>query len=162
MASSTGTDTGEMTTLQFFERGHSRRNPDRYRVVRYFIIGGISALMDFILFAILIKVFSVKWYYANVLSFILVNLVHYMLSIRFVFESGARFCEAPRDSADISGQWSWFAAEPVGPLSFHEAFGSRGFDRQNRRDWHHVFLELHRSPELHFSKTEPDVFLTES
>jgi len=49
--------------------------------------------MEFVLFAILIKVCSVKWYYANVLSFILINLVHYALSIRFVFESGARFAK---------------------------------------------------------------------
>jgi putative flippase GtrA len=82
-----------MSTSQSFDRGHNRRNPERYRVVRYFIIGGISALMEFVLFAILIKVCSVKWYYANVLSFILINLVHYALSIRFVFESGARFAK---------------------------------------------------------------------
>ena len=93
MTSSTETDTEEMTTLQFFERGHSRPNPDRYRVVRYFIIGGISALMEFVLFAIFITVFNVEWYYANVVSFILISLVHYVLSIRFVFESGARFAK---------------------------------------------------------------------
>jgi putative flippase GtrA len=49
--------------------------------------------MDFVLFAILVKGFGVKWYYANVVSFTLINLVHYALSIRFVFESGARFAK---------------------------------------------------------------------
>jgi len=66
---------------------------NRNRVVRYFVIGGISAAMDFVLFAVLIKNFGVKWYYANVVSFTLINLVHYALSIRFVFESGARFAK---------------------------------------------------------------------
>ena len=50
--------------------------------------------MDFVLFAVLIKNFGVKWYYANVVSFTLINLVHYALSIRFVFESGARFAKS--------------------------------------------------------------------
>jgi putative flippase GtrA len=49
--------------------------------------------MEFVLFAILIKGFDVKWYYANVVSFTLIGLVHYALSIRFVFESGARFAK---------------------------------------------------------------------
>src|SRR5262245_61649269 len=49
--------------------------------------------MDFVLFAVLIKNFGVKWYYANVVSFTLIYLVHYALSIRFVFESGARFAK---------------------------------------------------------------------
>jgi putative flippase GtrA len=34
-----------------------------------------------------------KWYYANVASFTILTLVHYVLSIRFVFESGARFAK---------------------------------------------------------------------
>jgi putative flippase GtrA len=49
--------------------------------------------VEFVLFAILIRIFGVRWYYANVVSFILINLVHYALSIRFVFESGARFAK---------------------------------------------------------------------
>jgi len=49
--------------------------------------------LDFALFAILIKSFGVRWYYANVVSFTLVTLMHYALSIRFVFESGARFAK---------------------------------------------------------------------
>jgi putative flippase GtrA len=64
---------------------------NRYRVVRYFVIGGIAVVMDFVLFAILVKGFGLKWYYANVVSFTLIGFVHYALSIRFVFESGARF-----------------------------------------------------------------------
>ena len=76
-----------------FEHGHNHRKSDRYRVVRYFVIGAISVVIDFVLFAILIKGFGVKWYYANVASFTLTSLLHYALSIRFVFESGARFAK---------------------------------------------------------------------
>ena len=82
-----------MSGRQFFEGGKSPQKTDRHRVVRYFVIGGVSAGMEFVLFAILIKVFSVQWYYANVVSFTLINFVHYVLSIRFVFESGARFAK---------------------------------------------------------------------
>jgi putative flippase GtrA len=82
-----------MSWSKLFEHGHSHRKSDRYRVVRYFVIGGISTVMDFLLFAILLKGFGVKWYYANVASFTLTSLVHYALSIRFVFESGARFAK---------------------------------------------------------------------
>jgi putative flippase GtrA len=81
-----------MSTSQA-EHRHSHRKSDRYRVVRYFIIGAVSAAMEFALFAILIKSFGVRWYYANVASFTIVALVHYVLSIRFVFESGSRFAK---------------------------------------------------------------------
>lgn len=78
---------------QPFEHGYSQRKSDRHRVVRYFIIGAICAGMDFVLFAVLIKIFGMKWYYANVASFTILTLVHYVLSIRFVFESGTRFAK---------------------------------------------------------------------
>jgi putative flippase GtrA len=61
------------------------------RLIRYFFVGGVAALVDFALFATLIKFFGVKWYYAGVVSFTFATLVNYVLSIRFVFESRARF-----------------------------------------------------------------------
>src|SRR5262245_21333243 len=84
---------GGMSYSKPFEHGHNHRKTDRYRVVRYFVIGAISTVMDFVPLAILTKCFGVKWYYANVASFTLTSLVHYTLSIRFVFESGARFAK---------------------------------------------------------------------
>jgi putative flippase GtrA len=63
------------------------------RLIRYFFVGCAGALLDFVLFAALVKLFGLAWYYANVVSFTLATLVHYMLSIRFVFESGARFAK---------------------------------------------------------------------
>jgi putative flippase GtrA len=82
-----------MSCCQPFEHGHTYRKSDNYRIFRYFVIGGICAVMDFVLFVILIKSFGVEWYYANVASFTIVTLVHYVLSVRFVFESGARFAK---------------------------------------------------------------------
>jgi putative flippase GtrA len=61
------------------------------RLIRYFFVGGVAALVDFALFAALIKFFGVKWYSAGVVSFTFATLVNYVLSIRFVFESRARF-----------------------------------------------------------------------
>jgi hypothetical protein len=46
--------------------------------------------MDFVLFAALVKLFGLGWYHASVVSFSFATLVNYMLSIRFVFDSGAR------------------------------------------------------------------------
>jgi putative flippase GtrA len=61
------------------------------RLVRYFCVGGAAALMDFLLFAVLVKSIGVPWYYAAVLSFVAATSLNYLLSIRFVFDSGERF-----------------------------------------------------------------------
>jgi putative flippase GtrA len=140
-----------MSCSQLFEHERHRKS-DRYRLVRYFVIGGISTVMDFVLFAILLKGFGVKWYYANVASFTLTSLVHYALSIRFVFESGARF--AKRHEILLT-----FLASVVGLLVNQLAIyilvsllglevliakiGAIGIT---------FFWELHRPPKLHFSQ----------
>ena len=61
------------------------------RLIRYFFVGGAAAVVDFVLFAGQVKVSDVPWYYAGVVSFIAATLVNYLLSIRFVFQSGVRF-----------------------------------------------------------------------
>ena len=63
------------------------------RLIRYFFVGGAAALVDFVLFAALVKLFGLAWYYAGVVSFTFATFVNYMLSIHFVFESGARFAK---------------------------------------------------------------------
>jgi putative flippase GtrA len=63
------------------------------RLIRYLFVGGAAALVDFVLFAALVKLSGLAWYYAAMVSFTLATLVNYMLSIRFVFESGARFAK---------------------------------------------------------------------
>jgi putative flippase GtrA len=59
------------------------------RLIPDFFVSGAAALMDFVLFAALVRLFGWGWYFAGVVSFSFATLVHYMLSIRFVFESGA-------------------------------------------------------------------------
>lgn len=63
----------------------------RLQVVRYFIVGGICALIDLGVFVGLLA--ATQWHYliASTIGFILATLVNYKLSIRFVFEQGARY-----------------------------------------------------------------------
>jgi putative flippase GtrA len=60
-------------------------------LLRYFLVGAAAAAVDFGVFAEQITVAHVPWYYAAVISFMAATLVNYVLSVRFVFKSGARF-----------------------------------------------------------------------
>ena len=62
------------------------------RAIRYFFVGGISALLDIGLFVAIFRVLDVQWFYASIISFAIATLVNYLLSIRHVFES-----------------WTWYA-----------------------------------------------------
>jgi putative flippase GtrA len=57
----------------------------------YFIVGGVAAVVDIGGFMVLTGPFSVPWFWAAVASFSVSVVVNYLLSIRFVFESGVRF-----------------------------------------------------------------------
>ncbi len=57
----------------------------------YFIVGGIAAVVDIGGFMVLTGPFGVPWFWAAVASFSVSVVVNYLLSIRFVFESGVRF-----------------------------------------------------------------------
>lgn len=61
------------------------------RLTRYFFVGGISAVVDIGLFAIFASHLQLPWVPVSICTFIIATLVNYFLSIRFVFESGARF-----------------------------------------------------------------------
>lgn len=61
------------------------------KVVRYFFVGGIAALVDFGSFVFLIEVFRLGWFWAALIGFVLATAVNYLLSVRHVFESGIRF-----------------------------------------------------------------------
>ena len=61
------------------------------KVVRYFFVGGIAALVDFGSFVFLIEVFGLGWFWAALIGFVLATAVNYLLSVRHVFESGVRF-----------------------------------------------------------------------
>lgn len=61
------------------------------KVVRYFFVGGIAALVDFGSFVFLIEVFGLGWFWSALIGFVLATAVNYLLSVRHVFESGIRF-----------------------------------------------------------------------
>jgi putative flippase GtrA len=62
------------------------------KFARYFVVGGIAAIVDFSVFGLLLLALgSQSWFAANAMSFVVATVVNYVLSIRFVFSSGARF-----------------------------------------------------------------------
>ena len=60
-------------------------------LVRYLLVGGCAAAVDFGLFAAAVTQFGVHWFPAAAASFLLATAVNYLLSIALVFESGVRF-----------------------------------------------------------------------
>jgi putative flippase GtrA len=61
------------------------------KFIRYFFVGSAAAVLDFFVFALLTKCVHLAWFWSAVASFALATLINYLLSIRFVFQSGARF-----------------------------------------------------------------------
>lgn len=61
------------------------------KIVRYFAVGGISAIVDIGLFFLFTSVLNIGWFQSALGSFILAMVVNYSLSIKYVFKSGIRF-----------------------------------------------------------------------
>lgn len=61
------------------------------KIVRYFFVGGAAAVLDFLIFALLTEVVHLSWFWSALISFTAATLFNYVLSISFVFKSGARF-----------------------------------------------------------------------
>ena len=61
------------------------------RLVRYFGVGAVAATVDISLFAIFAGYLGYPYLIVAAFTFILATFVNYVLSIRFVFESGVRF-----------------------------------------------------------------------
>lgn len=61
------------------------------KIVKYFFVGGISAIIDVGLFSFFTGYLSWPWLPVSVVTFILATLVNYYLSIFFVFQSGIRY-----------------------------------------------------------------------
>jgi putative flippase GtrA len=57
----------------------------------YFIVGGIAAVVDIGGFLLLTGSLGMFWFWAALASFVAAVGVNYVLSIRFVFETGVRF-----------------------------------------------------------------------
>lgn len=63
----------------------------REKIFRYFIVGGISTAIDFVIFFSLIEFFNFHWFYSSLVSFNISTIFNYFLSITFVFISGVKF-----------------------------------------------------------------------
>lgn len=63
------------------------------KVVRYFLVGGIATALDFGMFAVLVYVFEIHYLVCGAVTFVIATVVNYLLSIRLVFASGARFSQ---------------------------------------------------------------------
>ena len=61
------------------------------RIVRYFFVGSISAVIDISLFSIFASYFKFPWAIVSIITFIIATLANYFISIRFVFKSGLRY-----------------------------------------------------------------------
>ena len=61
------------------------------KLVRYFFVGGAAAAVDIGIFTVAVKGFGLDWFFVALVSFLLATAVNYLLSIRYVFESGVRF-----------------------------------------------------------------------
>jgi putative flippase GtrA len=59
-------------------------------IVRYFFVGSVSAAVDIGLFAIFAGYFGLTWWKVSIITFGLATFINYILSVRFVFESGVR------------------------------------------------------------------------
>jgi putative flippase GtrA len=60
------------------------------RIIKYFFVGGAAAFVDISLFSLFANYLGFYWFLVSICTFLLATLVNYLLSIRFVFESGAR------------------------------------------------------------------------
>lgn len=60
------------------------------RLIKYFFVGGAAATVDIGFFTLFANVLDFPWLPVSICTFLLATLVNYLLSIRFVFESGVR------------------------------------------------------------------------
>lgn len=61
------------------------------KIAKYFLVGGAAALVDFLLFAALVKMLGFGWLGSAAFSFCAATVVNYILSVKHVFRSGIRF-----------------------------------------------------------------------
>jgi putative flippase GtrA len=60
------------------------------RLIKYLFVGGTAAVVDISLFTLFAGYFEWTWWLVSICTFALATYVNYYLSIRYVFESGAR------------------------------------------------------------------------
>ena len=59
--------------------------------LKYFVIGGLAATLDLFIFFIAITFIGLPWLVAGITSFVAATVLNYFLSVRYAFESEARF-----------------------------------------------------------------------
>lgn len=63
----------------------------RVRVLRYLVAAGAGAVVDLAVFATLVYAVGIHYLWAGVGGFFVATLANYLVSVRIVFHSGARF-----------------------------------------------------------------------
>jgi putative flippase GtrA len=61
------------------------------KIVRYAMVGSTAAVVDFVIFAVFAKWLGINYLLVGAAGFIIATGLNYLLSIRYVFESGVRF-----------------------------------------------------------------------
>lgn len=61
------------------------------KIVRYFFVGGIAAGVDLAIFFLFAKLLGFHYILVSSCGFLVATFVNYALSVRLVFQSGARF-----------------------------------------------------------------------
>lgn len=61
------------------------------KIVKYFAVGGIAAIVNLGIFFIFAKIMGFNYLLIAAISFVIATLVNYQLSVMHVFESGVRF-----------------------------------------------------------------------
>lgn len=60
-----------------------------YQLIRFSIVGVVVTLADFIVFTLLLTSLHVEYLWAQTIAFILATCLNYLLSMRYVFQSGS-------------------------------------------------------------------------
>jgi putative flippase GtrA len=61
------------------------------RIIKYSFIGGVAAVIDISLFAFFAGYIGWPWLPVSFCTFVFATLINYLLSIKYVFESGIRY-----------------------------------------------------------------------
>ena len=61
------------------------------RIVRYALVGGTAAIVDFVIFLVFAKLMGFNYLWVGGIGFVISTAVNYVLSVRHVFSAGARF-----------------------------------------------------------------------
>jgi putative flippase GtrA len=61
------------------------------KLLQYFVVGGSSAILDFLIFYILTSFIQIHWSISALISFSIATALNYYLCISFVFVQSSRF-----------------------------------------------------------------------